>query len=136
MKFVIKGNPICKKNCMRIVTNRITGRPFLLPSTQFVRFEREAKQYLEPVGINYPVNVRCVFYMKTKRQVDITNLLNAIDDILVTHGVLDDDNRDIVAGHNGSLVLYDADNPRTEIEITKIEGYEVWSKLKKKKSAR
>ena len=42
------------------------------------------------------------------------------------HGVIEDDNRDIVASHNGSLVLYDKQSPRIEVEITKVENYERW----------
>lgn len=65
-----------------------------------------------------PVNVRCLFYMKTRRKVDLTNLLEAADDVLVKYHVLVDDNSQIVAGHDGSRVYYDKDNPRIEIDIT------------------
>ena len=41
-------------------------------------------------------------------------------DILVDAGILEDDNSNIVAGHDGSRVLYDKENPRTEILITRI----------------
>ena len=45
------------------------------------------------------------------------NLLQAVDDILVEAGILEDDNYCIVAGHDGSRVYYDKQNPRTEIGI-------------------
>lgn len=67
--------------------------------------------------INEPVEVKCLFYMKTKRAVDLTNLEEAIDDILVKYGVLADDNNNVIVSHDGSRVLYDKDDPRTEIEI-------------------
>ena len=66
--------------------------------------------------------------MKTKRRVDLTNLLEAVDDMLVKAGVLADDNRDIVAGHDGSRVYYDKDNPRIEIDITSETNYTQWKK--------
>ena len=69
--------------------------------------------------INYPVNVQCLYYMKTKRKVDLNNLLEATTDILVKYKILEDDNSKIVASHDGSRVYYDKDNPRTEIIITK-----------------
>ena len=79
---------------------------------------------------NTPVNVRCIFYRGSRRRVDLCNLLASIDDILVKHGVLADDNRNIVYAHDGSRVYYSKENPRTEIEITKItdENVERWSK--------
>ena len=52
------------------------------------------------------------------RKVDLTNLLEAADDALVTAGVLADDNSKIVVSHDGSRVLLDRDKPRTEIYIT------------------
>ena len=45
----------------------------------------------------------------------------ALDDILVERGILADDNSRIVAGHDGTRVLYDSQNPGTEIYITKME---------------
>lgn len=125
-KIVIPVAPVTKKNSSQIIT--VGGRPRLIPSKKYLAYEKAAKRYLKPLGIDYPVNVKCTFYMPTRRRVDLTNLLSAIDDVLVTHGVLTDDNRDIVATHNGSMVLYCKEMPRTEIEITKLDGYEKWSK--------
>ena len=48
-----------------------------------------------------------------------TNLLEAIDDIMVKAGLLVDDNFTIIQSHDGSRVFYDKNNPRTEIRITK-----------------
>lgn len=72
--------------------------------------------------INTPVNVKCLFYMPTARKVDLTNLLEAADDALVTAGVLADDNSKIVVSHDGSRVLLDKDKPRTEIYITEAQN--------------
>jgi hypothetical protein len=38
------------------------------------------------------------------------------------YGIIEDDNSQIVAGHDGSRVRYDKNNPRTEIEITEMEA--------------
>ena len=56
--------------------------------------------------------------MRTHRRVDLVNLLEATCDILVDANVIADDNSGIVAGHDGSRVKYDKDNPRVEITIT------------------
>ena len=63
-----------------------------------------------------------MFYMPTKRRVDLTNLLEAIDDVLGKYGVLKDDNSEIITSHDGSRVLYDKDNPRTEVVIKFLES--------------
>lgn len=70
--------------------------------------------------IDVAVNVKCLFYMETRRRCDLTNLLEAIDDIMVNAGLLADDNFTIIQSHDGSRVLYDKCNPRTEVYITKI----------------
>ena len=68
------------------------------------------------------VNVKALFYMKTKRKVDLTNLLEALDDVLVKGGMLVDDNCTIIKSHDGSRVLYDKENPRIEVEIERREN--------------
>lgn len=112
-------NPVTKKNHMQIVSNG--KRPSLIQSKQYREYEKSALYFIRPLGIDYPVNIKCLFYMKTHRRVDLVNLLEAIDDILVKAGALKDDNCEIVAGHDGSRVYYDKDNPRTEIYFEEIE---------------
>lgn len=70
--------------------------------------------------IDYPVNVKCLFYMPTRRRCDLTNMLESIDDVMVKAGLLKDDNFKIIAAHDGSRVLYDRANPRTEVYIERI----------------
>ena len=120
MVIVIKGRPITKKNSSQIVINQKTGRPYIIPSKQYKQYEKDAGWQISCKGINidYPVNVKCLYYMPTRHKVDLCNLLEATCDILVKYKVLADDNFNIVAGHDGSRVLYDKDNPRCEIEIT------------------
>ena len=65
--------------------------------------------------LSTPLNMRCLYYMPTRRKVDLCNLLEATCDIFVEAGVLEDDNSAIVVSHDGSRVLYDKDNPRVEI---------------------
>ena len=52
---------------------------------------------------------------------DLTNLLEAVDDVLVKARVLLDDHCGIIVSHDGSRVLYDKENPRTEVSITAYE---------------
>jgi len=102
---------------------KIGNRTVPIPSKSYREFEEKCGNWLQPhvrMEINRPVNICCLFYMKTKRKVDLTNLLEAVDDVLVKYHVLVDDNMTIVAGHDGSRVLYDKENPRIEIEITEM----------------
>lgn len=121
--YVIPLAPVTKKNSQTIAINRKTGKPFVLPSKKYKEYEYAAGHFLK-AGTDarqYPVNVKCLFYMPTRRRVDLTNLLEAIDDILTRYGVVPDDNSNFIAGHDGSRVLYDHDNPRTEITITELK---------------
>lgn len=129
IKFTIPLPPITKKNHQQIVRPNGMNRPIVVPSKFYKQYERDAQYFIpKNIFINCPVNVKCLFYMPTRRRVDKSNLEAAIHDILVAAGLLADDNRDIVAGTDGSRVYYDKENPRTEIEITYIEDYEMWGK--------
>lgn len=119
IKFTVPLPPISKKNSQQILINKATGRPFIMPSKKFKEYEEAALWYIpKNIHINAPVNIKCLFYMPTKRKCDLTNLLEAIDDIMVKAGLLADDNYTIIESHDGSRVFYDKDNPRTEVIIT------------------
>ena len=125
IKFTVRLKPITKKNHQQILKNRVTGKLFVAPSKEYQEYE-EAALWLIPrlkeAPIKYPVNVKCLFYMPTKQKCDLTNLLESIDDIMVKAGLLADDNYRIIESHDGSRVLYDKQNPRTEVEITRIKN--------------
>lgn len=130
LTYTIKLPPVSKKNSQQILKTK-DGRPFIMPSKKYKEYERAAVWFLRnkpKQPIDYPVNVKCLFYMPTRRRVDKINLEESIHDVLVYAGVLADDNRDIIATTDGSMVLYDRSNPRTEITITPVHGYEQWGK--------
>ena len=118
IKLVIKLPPVTKKNSMQMIQNSKTQKPMLVPSKQYRRYESDSGWFLKPLAISSHVNIRALYYMATRRRVDITNLESALLDVLVKHGVITDDNCRIVVSTDGSRVLYDKDNPRTEIYIT------------------
>lgn len=130
IEFTLPIRPATKKNSGQIV---MRGKyPVLLPSKQYLAFEKACLPYLKHVKanvgvINYPVNIQCIFFTETKRKIDLTNLLNAIDDAMVKSGLIVDDNRDIIAAHDGSRVFHDKHNPRIEVKITEIKDYTQWS---------
>lgn len=124
IRFTINLPPRSKKNSQQILVNPRTRRPFISPSPAYKAY-RAAALMLIPAearrGINEPVNIEALFYMPTRRRVDLTNLLECCDDVLRDAGVIADDHSGIVAGHDGSRVLYDKERPRTEVTITKLE---------------
>lgn len=98
------------------------NKPCILPSEKYKEYESIALWYIPKRGmaIDFPVNVKCIFYMPNNRLCDLTNHLESIDDVMVKAGLLKDDNYKILTSHDGSRVMVDKDNPRTEVEITKI----------------
>ena len=129
--YLIPAAPVTKKNSQQILMNRATGRAFVMPSKQYREYAAAAGYFLQPKPqggpISAPVNVTYTFFMPTRRKVDLANLISAADDILVKYGILADDNRDIIAGHDGSRVFYDKQEPRTEIRIRQMpEDYLQW----------
>lgn len=127
MRIVIPFAPITKKNSQRILINPGTRKPFIAQSEKYKQYERACTLILAKQGqprIGYPVNVKALYYMPTRRRVDLTNLHEALHDILVRAEILEDDNCKIVVSTDGSRVLYDKMNPRTEVYITKQEEEE------------
>ncbi|MBO4284284.1 MAG: RusA family crossover junction endodeoxyribonuclease [Clostridia bacterium] len=117
--YTIPLAPVTKKNSNRILTGR-KGNKYIAPSEQYEVYARSAGWFLRPVPrtpIDSPVTVKCLFFVPDKRRRDLTNLLEAVDDVLVENHILADDCYAILASHDGSRVFVDKENPRTEIYI-------------------
>lgn len=123
LQFSIPGTPRTKKNSPVLVK----GRSLILPSQAYRDYERDTAYFWrreaailmgKPLSGRY--NVRLAYYMPTRRRCDLVNLIEASLDLMVKYGILADDNCAIVAGHDGSRVLYDKDNPRVEVEIEEV----------------
>ena len=134
IKYTIKGDPRTKKNHSMIAGSgkrcpvcHKFEKIWVRQGHAHDEYTELAKWQLRPIPprpIECMVNVKCLFYMQTRRKVDQLNLLATVDDLLVEMKILADDSCRIVAGHDGSRVFYDKENPRTEIIITKIETEE------------
>ena len=124
MKIIIDLPPITKKNSQQIFVNGRTGKRFVAPSQKFKEYQNNAGFFIKRAGAysgEYPVNITCLFYMPTKRRVDLVNLLESIDDVLTHYGVIVDDSSKYIGAHDFSRVLYDKEHPRTEIYILPLE---------------
>lgn len=123
MRLVIYGNPATKKNHQRIVY--VKGSQRVIQSSRYVAYEKEAvaqiqSVILHPLMIETPINVKCTYFMETRRKVDLSNLISATSDVLVKAGVIKDDNSDIIKSYDGCRVAHDKELPRVEIEITEV----------------
>ena len=126
-KFEIPVVPRSKKNSSQII--QCKGRPILIPSKLYRQFENECLKVIPSKyrqNIDYPINIKAIFYTESRRRIDLTNLLEALDDMLVKAEVIKDDCRDIIVGHDFSRVYWNKENPHIEVEITKVENYERW----------
>jgi len=81
--------------------------------------------------IDKPVGVSVLYKLplnkdgtQPKRPPDLTNLLEATDDILVNFGILADDNINIITDHDGSSAVYTEEEPFADIVITVYENEE------------
>lgn len=124
MKFTIPVAPRTKKNSSQLVTLR-NGRQMILPSKSYKEFEKKVcswvKTNIQSEPISSPVNMACRFYKDKDYKSDLPGYLQAICDALVKANIFKDDNHKIIHSTDGSEVLLDRQNPRIEIEITKIE---------------
>ena len=75
-KYTIPLPPVTKKNSQRILVNRKTGMPFIAPSSAYKRYEEQAIYFLTPkpkTPLAGRYRVAAVFYMPTRRRVDLTS---------------------------------------------------------------
>lgn len=128
LKITIPGNPPSKKTSQKIIVNRATGRPMVIPSKQYLDYEKfcvgtkTRHGYLDQVGnIEYraPVHLCARYWLGDGRRKDLLNLLAATADILEKAGIVENDN--LIQCLDGSRIMgIDKANPRVEIEIEEI----------------
>ena len=150
IKFTITAEPRTKKNHQEIRYNLRTGKRFVAPSRQYEVYLTKTTLLLAAVRLQHhiqepidkPVNVKAVYYMGSRRVVDISNLHECLHDVLVNAGILADDSCRIIISTDGSRVRYDKDFPRTEVEIEEItdeKDLDAWAdmlpKSKRRKSS-
>lgn len=107
IKLPILARP--KKNSQQMIVNPRTGKPMIIQSKQYLAFERDCAYFLKRFArhIGTPINLKCTFFVPDKRKRDLSNLLNAIQDILVKYDVIEDDNYNIVQSVDGSRIIYE-----------------------------
>ena len=97
-----------------------TKTPFISQGDLYKQYEKDCAFFIRRPKqgvITEKVNVRYIFYRSNYKVVDASNLIECADDVLVKYHVLKDDCFKYVAGHDGTRVLVDKENPRTEVYI-------------------
>lgn len=124
MIIEIPITPRSKKNSQSIVFNKRTGRQMIIQNKVYTQYEKDCKEYMPIIDnpIDYPINLKCTYYVGDARARDIVNFIEASQDILVKYKILKDDNYNIVASLDGSSMQIDRKKPRCIIEITKKES--------------
>lgn len=126
-EILIPLRPYTKKNSQQIKYRKINDRktgafktvPYISPSEQYLEYENSCGYFIKPIEIDYPVNVKAIYYVPTKGVCDLNNLHSALHDILHKYKFVADDNCKIIVSTDGSRVKYDKDNPRTEVFVEK-----------------
>lgn len=138
MKIILPGSIRSKKNSKRIVPlparksswmfsykNRgiCAVVPSIQPSTAYIAWERDARKAAKSqlifgfVPILGPLHVRAIAYIKGPAP-DLSGMHESVGDCL--QGLIWMDDKQIVSW-DGSRVVRDTQNPRTEIEITEVK---------------
>lgn len=124
-KILIEIPLLCrsKKNSQQLVYNPKTHKPMVIQSKLYKQFEKDCAYFLNKYkfNIDYPINLKCTFIVPDKRKRDLTNLENAIADILVKYKILKDDNYTVLNSWDGSRIFYKKGIEKTIIEIEKAE---------------
>ena len=146
IKIVIPGNAIVKKNTAKVSSfyknkqGTRVPRPYALhyyskaykewalkAIVACQKFKEMHKEFEYPLQTQW--NMMCRFYFDKLPFVDLSALYEAPQDILAgssgianvdveLYKIIEDDNIRFIASHDGSRVLLDYINPRTEIVLT------------------
>lgn len=114
-RFIIPIKPVTKKNGSQMVW--AGSKPRLIPSNLYINYEKQCKPFIPRLLIDQAINIKALFYMPSRRRIDLPNLQEALHDVLTKYECIVDDNCNVIVSTDGSRVLYDKNNPRTEVLI-------------------
>ena len=122
MKITIPVEPLSKDEAPRKVYDKTTQKYEVYRSEKYKEYCDIAGRYIDPLNINFPVNVKMTFYLKRYRSVSLLGLEKAVEDVLVDCNLLKSNDSNILRSTDGSRVFVDEKFPRTEIEIERIQS--------------
>ena len=120
MRLVIFGAPRTKKTSQRILTFGKFKK--IVPSVAYLAWRDAVVPQLRAqaieLGIARPVNL-CAFFYRDALRGDLIGYIQGLADVLQEAGILADDKW--IEGLDGSRLLKDAEHPRVEFEIERLE---------------
>jgi Holliday junction resolvase RusA-like endonuclease len=130
LKLTLYGQPYIKKNNQRTIWHKTLKRTIVVYPAAYTAWRKDALMQLGlcrngywqkkiDKPIDFPIIMKAHFYNKTKHRRDLSAMYEGIQDILVEAGILEDDNCNIIIGHDGSRMFYDKENPRIELWLLK-----------------
>lgn len=111
---------IPKKNSQRIIYNKAKGRTMIIQNERYLEFEKLCKPFMAQYSglkINEPVNLKATIYVPDRRRRDLVNYLEGLQDVLVKHEVIADDNYNVIESVDGSRMIYEKGKQMTILEI-------------------
>jgi Holliday junction resolvase RusA-like endonuclease len=126
-RLILPGRPMTKKNSEQIIRNARSGKPGIIQSPQYRRYEEACLWYL--LSFRAPrfigqVHVTVSYWMPNRRSwPDLIGLEQSTADILERAKIIVND-RDIVSWDGSRIAGVDKDNPRTAIEIEEVNYHD------------
>lgn len=118
-RIIFKGHIPSKKNNKRRVYGK-NGMPFMIPSAKHEEWKRDELINLKLTGIPLlfpPYKIIIFVYPPDKKNGDLSNRLESIQDLLVNAGILEDDNWFLLQDVHVIFMAIDRQNPRFEVFI-------------------
>lgn len=123
--FFIEGQVPSKKNSKGVMISNTTGKPILRLSKQYQRYEKSTANQFTSILPYFlmscsmhtkPYNIKLSFIRKNNQLFDYFGPAETIADLMVKHGLLDDDNVREVKFFFGDFTI-DATHPGVLIEF-------------------
>jgi Holliday junction resolvase RusA-like endonuclease len=119
--FLVMGQPVTKKNSMVLI--RHGQRVIPIPSKIYRDWLKRAKSQvsqqtkgIHDLPIRGPVHLKVLAYRWSTHKIDLSNVIEAVQDMIQYVGVLEDDSQ--VSSLDGSRVFFGVPKDEARVEIT------------------
>lgn len=126
----IFGQTPSKKSSQSIIINKKTGKMMIIPNKKYMHWEKYAKFQLKAQKerlaletIKEKVWVKCLIYRSTKREIDLTNLLQSIHDVLEISGIIENDCLIYSVDESRKTLGVGVGEERAEIIISRLDPF-------------
>ena len=123
IRLWIPGNVPSLKNNKRIIPLKGQNRPMMIPSKRHEAYAKDTRLVYAShrlafknatEGLSDPLRVGFRFVRGSRHKFDYTNALDTVQDLMVKHGWIEDDNADCLIP---VIIPYEYDKERPGVEI-------------------